>query len=237
MKRVELKKQACLLRGEGKTYSEIKGILNVNLPKSTLSYWCKGVVLRQDYYDKVRFFNQVNLAKFRELALQVNRTKQQILLENIYKHNKYLLNKIDEDVEKIILAILYLGEGTKWKSSRYLGLGNSNSEVIKLYLKLLRNCYKINENKLKCRISYRADQDIKELQNFWSNITKIPLNNFYKTKFDPRTIGKITKNKEYKGVCVVYYCDTKIQLELEIIADLIMKGARSIEVTRIHGMD
>lgn len=224
MNKENLKINAIKLRKLGKTYLEIQQITKYKIPKSTLSYWCKGVVLPQDYYDKVRFFNQINLAKFRELALQVNRTKQQKLLETIYKQNKYLLNKIDEDVQKIILAILYLGEGTKWKSSRYLGLGNSNPEVIKLYLKLLRDCYKIDENKLKCRISYRADQDINVLQNFWSVITKIPLNNFYKTKFDPRTIGKITKNIGYKGVCVVYYCDTKIQLELEIIADLIMQG-------------
>ena len=36
--------------------------------------------------------------------------------------------------------------------------------------------------------------------------------------------SKTTERKDYKGVCVVYYGNTEIQLELEIIAKLIVNN-------------
>ena len=77
---------------------------------------------------------------------------------------------------------------------------------------------------MKCRISYRADQNIKSLQNYWSRLTGISLKNFYKTIPDPRTIGKPTKKKDYKGVCVVTCAGSHIQLELEAIPAIVLRG-------------
>ncbi|MBL7156219.1 MAG: hypothetical protein ISS87_01310 [Candidatus Pacebacteria bacterium] len=122
---------------------------------------------------------------------------------------------------KIALAILYLGEGEKWKGRGRLCLGSSDPDIIKLYLKSLRTCYDINEKKLRCRVGYRADQNINELQKFWSKITKIPASQFYQTRIDPRTKGKKSIKRDYKGVCVIYYGSAEIQLELAIIAKLI----------------
>ena len=77
---------------------------------------------------------------------------------------------------------------------------------------------------MKCRICYRADQDIEILEKFWSKSTGIPLGNFYKTKPDARTIGKPTKKLDYKGVCVIMGSTTKVQLELELVAKMIIEG-------------
>jgi hypothetical protein len=74
---------------------------------------------------------------------------------------------------------------------------------------------------LKCRISYRADQDLNELQKFWASITGINIDKFYKTKPDPRTVGKPTRKSDYKGVCAIYCAGSRIQLELQVIADII----------------
>lgn len=119
--------------------------------------------------------------------------------------------------------MLYLGEGSKWKSHRGLALGSSDPQIIKLYIGLLNRCYGLKLEQMKIRVSYRADQNIDLLQNYWSKITKIPKRNFYKTIPDPRTIGKPTKNKQYKGVCVIYCSGTDIQLELELIPKLILQ--------------
>lgn len=226
MERQSIKKEAQRLRRLGKTYSEIQKMIGQKIPKSTLSYWCKDIFPSVGYYKKIQSLNIANLDKARKIACLVNRDKREKFLKSLRDRNLYLIEKIDKDIQKIALATLYFGEGAKWKGTRYLGLGNSNPDVIKLYLKLLRNCYAIDRSKLKCRIGHRADQDINELQKFWSRITKIPLRNFYKTKPDPRTIGKKTKKKDYKGVCVIYYFSTEIQLELEIIADLILTEGR-----------
>jgi len=59
---------------------------------------------------------------------------------------------------------------------------------------------------------------------FWSRYTQISLKNFYKTKPNSRTKGKPTKQKDYRGVCVVTLGSTEIQLELELIAEIIFSG-------------
>ena len=131
---------------------------------------------------------------------------------------------VDRDVQKIMLAMLYLGEGSKWRSHSGLMLGSSDPSIIKLYVGLLGVCYGIEVDRLKCRVSYRADQDIRALEHYWAKIIGIPLKNFYKTKPDPRTIGKPTKRSDYKGVCVVHCGNTKIQHELEMIPKLLLTG-------------
>jgi len=78
---------------------------------------------------------------------------------------------------------------------------------------------------LRCRVSYRADQDITALNRYWSSVSGIKLVNFYKSVPDPRTVGKKTINSGYKGVCVVSCLkSTKIQLELGAIADIVIEG-------------
>lgn len=220
-----IKEQAKKLRSEGQTYSEIIKNLRIKTSKSTLSEWCKNIVMPSWYYDKVRKLNAKNFSKAQKMAWASNKANRERFLNNLLKNNEYLIEKLkDKDILKTLLSILYLGEGSKWKSHRGLMLGSSDPNIIKLYIRLLNLCYGIRSEKLKCRISYRADQDLKTLEKYWSIITEIPAGNFYKTIPDPRTKGKPTKNKNYKGVCVIMCAGTAIQLELEMIPKLILKG-------------
>lgn len=224
--RISVRKKVQKLRSLGHTYSEIKSSLGFNIPQSTLSYWCKPVKLPPFYYRKLEKISEVSRAKGRETMLVKRRKESALFFKKTKEQNARLLKKIDidSDVKKIALVILYLGEGSKWKSHRGLMLGSSDPDIIRLYIKLLNDVYSISKSLLRARILYRADQNLKRLTNFWSNITGLPKEYFYKTKPDPRTIGKPTKNKDYKGVCVISCAGTKIQLELEIIAKMICQG-------------
>lgn len=227
MKSIELKKQVCLLRAEGKTYSEIKSILNVNLPKSTLSDWCQDVELPVWYDNKIKELNNTSLSKAQKMALISNKNRRESYLKTVEGQALKVASSLDMENLKIILATLYLGEGAKWKGHSGLMLGSSDPDIILLYIELLGRCYDIKPVELKCRISYRADQDILKLESFWSKITCIPLKNFYKTKPDPRTIGKETQNKEYRGVCVLTCKGVNIQLELEQIMKILIRKLRA----------
>lgn len=213
------------LRAKGKTYSEINSILKIDIPKGTLSGWCKGVELPSWYKDKIEELNKSNFSNAQKASIVARQFKQKKLLENIDQKNKPLIPFLaKKEVLRGILAMLYLGEGSKWKSHRGLMLGSSDPNIIRLYIGLLGACYGKKAEEMKCRISYRADQDIKYLEKYWSKVAGIPLANFYKTKPDPRTAGKPTKNTEYKGVCVVMSAGTEIQLELEAIAKIILRN-------------
>lgn len=221
-----LRMRARLLRSQGKTYREISNLIGTSVPKGTLSGWLSDVPLPEDYHAKVKQIIGNNLKNGRIKARRMFNQRRAGLIASLRDKNSHLarlaLNK--KDVAKIALAMLYLGEGAKWKSHRGLMLGSSDPLIVKLYIKLLEHCYGIKREQLKCRVSYRADQNINDLEDFWSSVTSIPRENFYKTKPDPRTTGKKTRNQNYKGVCVVNGGGVEIQLELEQISNLLYWG-------------
>jgi hypothetical protein len=95
-----------------------------------------------------------------------------------------------------------------------------NPHVI-LLLELMKKCFAFDMNKTRATVQCRADQDTDKLKKYWHNISQIPERLFYKPLIDPRTKGKPTKRKNYMGVLRIDYFDTKLQLELESLADLV----------------
>ena len=223
MDRKSLKEKAIQLRKKGKTYSEIQKELGLKIPKSTFSYWFREVPLPSGYAQKIKLLNLKNCKKGRAVALIVNKDRREKFLQNIKNRNFYLLEKLDKDVLKMLLSMIYICEGSNWSVHRGLALGNSDPDLIRFYIYLLKTCYPdiIQHDNLRCRIGCRADQNIKKLEKFWSGVTGVPPKHFYRTYPDPRTIGKKTKKPEYKGVCTINCRSTEIQLELEIIARML----------------
>lgn len=210
------------LRNEGKTYGEINQALKQNIPKSTLYEWCKDVKLPVDYPSKITSLNLTILEKARLVALQVNKKRREEMLNQIKSVGLAVsLGVKDQKAAKIALAMLCLGEASKYKKSSVFSLGSSDPRIIVIFLELLKRCYPFNLEKIRCTVQCRADQNILQLENYWRGITKIPPRLFYKSRIDPRTIGKPTKNQNYKGVLKVDYFDTRVQLELEAIAELV----------------
>ncbi len=213
------------LRAKGKTFSEIRKELKIAVAKSTLSDWCHTVVMPKWYKAKIDELNKTSFSKARKMSWASTRLRRENLLKTLRERNNSLPEKIkDSDTLKIILAILYLGEGSKWRSHSGLQLGSSDPNIILLYIRLLELCYGMSRKNLKCRVSYRADQNIRALERYWSKIAGIPLENFYKTIPDPRTVGKPTKKLDYKGVCVIVGGSSTIQLEFEMIPGILLTG-------------
>jgi hypothetical protein len=222
MKYTHLKSAAIDLRLKGKTYPEIREILKVNIPKSTLSTWCKGIELPKEYINKFKLIELDNLKKARIFSLASKEKIQKDRFNKIRDDNKHLLNlKYNNDTAKIILAILYLCEGTKSKKNASITLGNSDPLIINLFLQLLRFCYNIDESKFRCTVQCRHDQNINRLESYWSDITKIPRKQFYEARIDPRSIGKKSLKPDYKGVCRINYFSSDIFWNLTIIGEII----------------
>jgi len=162
-----------------------------------------------------------NINKARATALVANKIKREKYLANLYRQNLHLKHALkNKNIAKIALTALYISEGSK-NPKGVLTFGNSNPLIINLFLKLLRLIYNIDDNKFRCTLQCRADQDIRQLEQFWSDLTKIPLNKFYKVQIDPRTVGKKTRKKDYKGVCRINYFSADIYNELFVIEKII----------------
>lgn len=224
MNKDQLRNRAVQLRKEGYTYAEIKRSLNTDIPKSTLSYWCRGIIMNKIQQNRIGVLRLKNIKLAQEKAHVVHKLNRNHYLKSLELRNTHLKKFLkNNEIAKLLLAMLYLGEGAKWKSHRGLQLGSSNPEIVKLYLNLLERCFNVNRKKLTAMIYHRMDQNLGTLIQFWSKCTGIPALNFYKSKPDVRTRGRKTW-KEYRGVCAIFGPNTDIQLELEAIAKMFFRN-------------
>ncbi|HSX42048.1 MAG TPA: hypothetical protein VLE93_01725 [Candidatus Saccharimonadales bacterium] len=209
------------LRKQGLTYAEINSKLDIAVSKSTAAGWCSDIRLADNQRSRINKLNIQKLAINRLKALEVIRKKRAAYLQGISNKYANLSDKLSSDRQTalIALSILNLTEGGKQPSS--LMFGNSDPKIIKLFLKLLRKCYPIDETKFRCTLQCRADQNIKELEKFWSEITGIPLEKFYDAQIDARSHGRVTLKLTYKGVCRIDYFSANIYNELQIISQII----------------
>ncbi len=72
-----IKERACVLRREGNTYTEIKKLLKVNIPKSTLSEWFHTMKLSRNEEKNISFKMRSASENGRRKALKTNMIKQE----------------------------------------------------------------------------------------------------------------------------------------------------------------
>lgn len=215
--------KAVTLRKQGKTYSEIQ-LLIPGIPKSTLSDWLGTLELSKKQRDKLSRNVNRKLVKARAQSILVMKNKRDKYFSDMEKKNLNFIKLLDNNKEaaKLVLASLYLGEGTK-NMRGSLRLGNSDPGIIKLFLKLLRSCYVIDEAKFRGTVLCRADQNIKNLNKFWVQMSGIDKGQFYKARIDPRTIGKPSRKLDYKGVFVIDYFSASIFHDLLTLGKMMSK--------------
>ncbi len=127
-------------------------------------------------------------------------------------------NLSDEEKKlKIAGVMLYWAEGAKFNSSygsTSIDFANSNPKMIKLFLKFLRRICGVNEERLRVSLYCYANQDIKNLNKYWYELTKIPSNQFIKPyireDFLPEKSGKM----KY-GLVHIRYADKKLVNQLK----------------------
>lgn len=209
------------LRSSGSTYAEICDKLGTKIPKSTLNGWVRHITPPDSYQMKLAQISRSHLDKVRLYAVAKNKMILNARLDKLRSKNKHLISKIDKSTGIIILSMLYWAEGTKYPSHRNLQFGNSDPGMIKLYITLLRLCFDIDEPKFRLAVQCRSDQNQDDLSDYWAEITAIPRVQHYKPRVDSRSIGKPTKKKSYKGVCVIDYFDSSLQCELQYFGQLL----------------
>jgi len=122
-----------------------------------------------------------------------------------------------EEALKIAGIMLYWAEGSKSNPKNRMwtvDFSNSNSGMIKVFLKFLREICGIDEKRLRIFMYCYADQNIKTLKKYWCKTTGVPLRQFTKPyvrqDFLPEKSGKMRY-----GLVHVRYSDKKLLLQVE----------------------
>jgi len=197
----DLKFKAIKLRKQGYSYSEVSSALNV--PEGTCSSWLARIKLSR----KAKTLLQ---KKALNGALKgLNKRNQNLqdkykAIEQIVSHDlRYLDNSLV--TKRLLCAFLYWAEGSKNRND--FKFVNSDPTMIRLFLELLRESFRLNEDKLAAVLHLHSYHD-KSLQlQFWSELTKIPLNRI--GIHHKKNSGK-RKRLNYQGCIAINYYDVKL---------------------------
>lgn len=217
----ELREEARRLRREGYSLNEISATLGP--PKNTLTLWVRGVELTSEQRQRLHEREVEATGRNRALAMMAHRQARLARIDEARNQAEALLATLDDltRTNQIAAAMLYLAEGAKAETA--FAFGNSNPQIIRYWLYLLRTSFTIDESKFRIQVMCRADQDEVDLRQYWMDLTGIT--RCIKSHVDARTEGKATRRIDYKGVCLIHYYDISIRRYLDALAHGLMARA------------
>lgn len=217
----ELKGEAVRLRKRGLSIGKIERRLGIR--RSTLSGWLKNIPLSVKQKKKLLQDWKNGLVKARKKAVLWHNAQKEKRLQEAKEGALKILEEIDSNnqvIHELALAMLYIREGSK--KALDTALGSSDALLLQFFLAILRRVYKVDENKIRCELSLRADQDPQKMKRYWSRVLKIPIGSFKRVNLDKRTAGVKTYSY-YKGVCNIRCGTVAIQRRLVNIGNLYCK--------------
>lgn len=205
---VEIKDRAKLLRLQGYTYGQL--VKQLGVPKSTIHVWIRGTKRPGKFskLDRIHFLREIQ-----PLGAQANRAKREkYLLELKEKLKKEIsLTNLNIDNKKALLSTLYLAEGSKVRGA--VQFTNTDPRLTLLFIKLLRDCYKLDEKKFRIGLHLHYYHKIKEVRKFWSELLGIPISQFHKVHIKQRSKKKRFR-KNFIGICLLRYSSVYLKEEL-----------------------
>lgn len=202
MSKIKEKEKAVRLRRKGFSYGEI--LSEVPVTKSTLSLWLReiGLAKRQ----KQRLTKKKRLGQ--QKGGRVRREQRIRLTEEIKEKAAKEIDKISYRELWMIGISLYWAEGSKERNqATSVALGNSDPELIKIFLKWLQKICKVSKEDINFRIFLHdtSATRLKEVQKYWSGVTGFSLDKFQKVTWKRNKINTKRKNigRDYYGLLSV----------------------------------
>lgn len=194
--------KAVKLRERGLSYKEI--FKKINVSKSTLSIWLREIELTPEQKNKLN--SKIDKVRYevarRKVADRIKRTND--IISEARENAKTLAT------EPLFLTglALYWAEGAK-NSTESVKFANSDSNMIMLMMEWLRKMCKVPEKKFRVHIHMHDLHSRKDINAYWSKITDIPLNQFYKPYVKKTSLGQ-RRNILYNGTCSIIVSDKNL---------------------------
>jgi len=201
--------QAIKLRKQGKSYNEIKSVLNI--PKSTLSNWLKDLPLSKKIKNKnvakTKLVWSKNITEFNKKRA----IKYQTELKETIKKYSTEVSKINKKSLFWIGLSLFWAEGGK-REKWMLRFTNSDPEMIKAMMRFYREICHVEENKIRLCIHLHPNISDKNAKKFWSELTNISINQFWKSQVNisKSSLGKRPKDRLPYGTLHVIILDSNL---------------------------
>jgi len=204
---IETKGKALKLRLKGYSLNEVSHLFKIS--KSTASAWLKNINLDQKAQNRLKRRHILGQYK----AMKTAKSKRDLMKNKIDKISLNSIKniKLNKELFKLLCSFLFWTEGGKSTDS-YVFFTNSDPKMVATFVKLIRNSYKLDERKFRAMVHIHEYHDEKDIKDFWSQVTNIPLTQFSKSYKKNNTGKRIRDN--YMGTIRIRYYDYKIALEL-----------------------
>lgn len=190
----ELVKKARALRKKNRySYKALHRLMGI--PETTIRNWCMSFD-DGTKWDTILASNERKRQEFRQSEIGIVNS----------------INLSDKEKIKLLTALLYWCEGSKYPSSTAVTMVNSDPDLMKTFIHLFRHAFVLDELKFHVHLQIHTTHNHKKIREYWSKLLHISENRFMKPTITKPKGGK--HRKEYFGTCTVKYQDYRILLKL-----------------------
>lgn len=197
---------AISLRKKGLSYCQIQN--KVKVSKDTISRWCRNIPLTKTQTQKLLNNKKNGLKKGSIIGAKANQKKREAEEKFLLKKGIKQVGKLNKKDRFLIGASLYMGEGSK--TGHGVEFTNSNPEAVKFMVRWFKEFCLVDNKDLKCSLWLHDNLDEKSAIIYWSNLIKIPINQFQKTYFAKnKTEKKARKQIHPYGIIKVRFYNSQ----------------------------
>jgi transposase len=193
------------LRRQGLSYKEI--LQQISVSKDTISRWCRDIELTEK--QKLRLINNKKFGQRKgSLVAAENKRKERIAkTKKLIEEGKVDLGQLSNRDKFIAGIALYAAEGDK--TDRRVGFSNTDPNLVKFMMGWFIEFAYTPLDRMHGGLYLHEDLDETASKKFWSNLTKIPLNQFHKVYIVKNKKGnKFKKNIHEYGVFSIRLSDS-----------------------------
>ncbi len=208
--KVKEKGLAIEYRKNGSSINQIAKKLKVS--KASVSLWVRKIKI------SVNFLKALSE---RGSQIEVIEKRRETRLRNENNRRQIIIDKAKRDIDKIsakelllIGAMLYWAEGSKTRRG-VVEFSNGDPLMIRLMMKFFRKLCNVQEDKFRGYIHIHPHLDSKQAEAYWSNVSQIPLRQFYKTYKNKNKSSKNKKDSLPYGTFGIYVCNTELFLKIK----------------------
>jgi len=216
MARIIEKNKVLKLRQKGKSINEIAERLNI--PKSTVSVWCRDIKLTSKQIRRLTERQESGSYKGRMKFLERIRKTRLDQVSKLMKEGIREVGKVNKRDLFVAGIAMYWSEGVTSSNSDEVSFSNSDARMILLMLKWFKEICGVLDNRvvIQIRVNKIHKQRIKEIESYWSNLTKIPLTQFTKTILIKSKSKKIYPKSDiyYGTVRMRIRCGTQLRRKI-----------------------
>lgn len=182
------------LRKKGESIREIAK--QVLIARSTVSLWCRDIVLTNEQLEMLVERDRLGGARGRMVAAELAKKRKNERVSFNEKIGFERIGMISNRELFLIGVALYWAEGSKGVRSERFVFVNSDPKMIVVMIRWLRECVHVSDEDIVCRVGINEAHQarIAEVEQHWSDVTGIPRSQFKKPSFKKVVNKKVYEN-------------------------------------------